>query len=283
MTPVQVVTDSGADLTPEMREQHGIHVVPLTIHFGAQEFRDGVDLSPDAFYERLTQAQGDLLPRTTQPSPADFERVYRPLVEAGHAVVSIHLSSQLSGTYQSAALAAKEVGGQIHVIDSRSASLGVGLLALQAARLASAGHDGLVVKGAVEALVAHTHVFFSVDTLEFLQRNGRIGRAQAFVGSLLNVKPILSLVEGVVHPVERVRSRGRAVARLVSLAEEAARNRAVRVAVVHGNDPEGAARLAEQVRERLQVEELLVAPLGPTIGTHAGPGTFGLVCQPVQP
>lgn len=283
MSAIQVVTDSGADLGPELRRREGLHVVPLTITFGEQEFRDGVDLTPEAFYERLSRAEGASLPRTTQPSPADFEAVYRALVAQGSPVLSIHLSSRLSGTYQSAVLAAREVGGEVYVVDSRSASFGIGLMVLEALRLAEAGMAAPAIRDRIEELRRQTEIFFSVDTLEFLQRNGRIGRAQAFVGGLLNVKPILRLVDGVVHPVERVRTRARAFERLVSHGVEAAGGRPVRVGVLHGNAPEAAGQLAEALKGRLQVEELYVAPLGATIGTHAGPGTLGFVLQPVLP
>lgn len=282
MSRVCIVTDSGSDLAPELASDAGVHVVPLTVTFGPREFRDGVDLSPKGFYELLSQADTASMPRTTQPSPSDFEGVYRPLVDAGWAVVSVHMSSRLSGTFQSAALAARAAGGEIHLVDSESASLGTGLLVLEAARLAKAGADARAIVERLEALRDRQKVFFSVDTLEYLQRNGRIGKAQAFVGGLLHVKPILTLAEGIVHPLERVRGKARVQARLVELAAEAAGSDPVRVAVVHGNAPAEAASLVEALRAHLTVTELVTAVLGPTIGTHAGPGTLGVVVQPLK-
>jgi len=282
MSRVCIVTDSGADLTPDVAAEAGVRVVPLTVTFGQQEYRDSVDLSPERFYQLLREADAGSLPRTTQPSPADFEEVYRPLVEAGCTIVSVHMSARVSGTLQSAALAARSVGGEIHVVDSKSASLGTGLLVLEAARLAAAGTSAGDIVRRLEALRDRQKVFFSVDTLEYLQRNGRIGKAQAFVGGLLNVKPILTLVEGEVHPLERVRGRARVHSRLVELAAAAAGTDPVRIAVLHGDAPGDAERLAEALRSRLAVTELRTALLGPTVGTHVGPGTLGVAVQPAS-
>src|SRR5690606_15393842 len=195
MAGVKVVTDSGADIPKNVREELDIAVVPLTIHFGEEEFKDGVDLDTTEFYRRL-HAGG--LPRTTQPSPADFEAVYRRLQDEADAIVSVHLSSELSGTMQSAVLASTMdgVAVPVHVVDTRSASLGIGLLAIEAARMARAGAAAADIVQRLEELVARQRVLFVVDTLEFLQRNGRIGRAQAFVGGLLNIKPLLTIDDG---------------------------------------------------------------------------------------
>lgn len=279
MGEVYIVTDSGADLTPELSHPR-IHVVPLTVHFGQESFRDGVDLTGEAFYHRLRHASQDTMPRTSQPSPAQFEAVYRPLVEAGHAIVSVHLSAALSGTLQSASLAARSVGGEIHVVDSLSASLGIGLLARHGAQLADAGQPAAAIAEELQALREQLTLFFTVDTLEYLQRNGRIGKAQAFVGGLLNVKPVLTLRQGVVHPVERVRGKAKAHARLLDHMEAAVGDRPVRVAVIHGDVPDEAERLTDMARSRLPVEELVAAPLGSIIGTHVGPGALGIGCMP---
>lgn len=281
MGSVHIVTDSGADLPPELAYPR-LHVVPLTVHFGQESLRDGVELTVEDFYRRLRQASQATMPRTSQPSPAEFEAVYRPLVEAGHSIVSVHLSAALSGTLQSATLAARSVGGEIYVVDSLSASLGIGLLAWYGARLADAGQPAGAIAERLKALREKLAVFFTVDTLEYLQRNGRIGKAQAFVGGLLNVKPVLTLRQGVVHPVERVRGKAKALARIVDHAVEAVGERPVRLAVMHGDVPDEAERLTAMAKSRLQVEELVVAPLGPIIGTHAGPGSLGMVCIPVE-
>ncbi|MFS8523943.1 MAG: DegV family protein [Limnochordales bacterium] len=276
MAGVKIVTDSGADIPKPLAEELDIAVVPLTVHFGDEEFKDGVDLELSEFYRRL-HAGGQ--PRTTQPSPTDFEAVYRRLQADADAIVSVHLSSELSGTMQSASIAAAMDGIDVpvHVVDSRSASLGIGMLAVEAARMAKAGASAEDIVQHLEAIVARQKVLFLVDTLEYLQRNGRIGRAQAFVGGLLNIKPLLTIDDGVVAPLERARGRAKARARLLELVTQGAQGQRVKVAVMHADALEEAESLASELRSRLDVEELVVGQLGATIGTHAGPGTLGVV------
>ena len=278
MADIRVVTDSGADIPKDLVEELGIRVVPLTIHFGDEERRDGVDLTPEEFFRRLRSGE---LSRTTQPSPADFEQVYRVLAEEGaDAIISCHLSAEMSGTMQSATLASRLVDVPVHVVDTRSASMGIGMVAIEAARLArqGAGVDDILAR--LRGIIAQQRVLFMVDTLEYLQRNGRIGKAQAFLGGLLNVKPILTIDDGVVAPLERARGHAKAVSRIVERMVALAGDKPQRVAVVHGDAPAEAASLAEQIRARVQVAEMFIAMLGPTIGTHAGPGTLGVVFYP---
>lgn len=280
MARVKIVTDSGSDIPADIAEELGITVVPLTVHFGDEEYKDGVELDAKQFYQRLYA--GDL-PRTSQPSPAEFEAVYRELQQDADAIVSCHLSSELSGTMQSAVLASTMDGIDVpvHVVDSRSASLGIGWMAMEAARMAKDGADADTIVAHVQAIAERHKVLFVVDTLEFLQRNGRIGRAQAFVGGLLNIKPLLTIDDGVVAPLERARGRAKARARLLDLVSAGVDGRRIRVGVMHGDVPDEAEALAEQLRERVDVEELMIGQLGATIGTHAGPGTIGIVYYPV--
>ena len=278
MADIRVVTDSGADLPKDLAAELGIRIVPLTIHFGDEERRDGADLSTDEFYRRLRAGE---MSRTTQPAPADFEAVYRALQEEGaDAVISCHLSSAMSGTMQSASIAAQAVDVPVHVVDTRSASMGNGLVAIECARLARAGAGVEEILARARDVIARQRILFMVDTLEYLQRNGRIGRAQAFLGGLLNVKPILTVEDGVVAPLERARGRAKAVSRLLERMVEEAGETPQRVAVMHGDAPAEAAELAVQIRARVPVAELITAVLGPTVGTHAGPGTLGMVFYP---
>ncbi|OUN01545.1 MAG: hypothetical protein BAA04_06240 [Firmicutes bacterium ZCTH02-B6] len=278
MADICVVTDSGADIPKDLASELGIRVVPLTIHFGDEERRDGVDLTPEEFFRRLRAGE---LSRTTQPSPAEFEKVYRALAEEGvGAIISCHLSAELSGTMQSATLAAQMVDVPVHVVDTRSASMGIGLIAIEAARLARRGARVDEILARVREIIASQRVLFMVDTLEYLQRNGRIGKAQAFLGGLLSVKPLLTIDNGVVAPLERARGHAKAVSRLLERMAELAGDRPQRVAIMHGDAPAEATALAEQIRARIRVDELFMAMLGPTIGTHAGPGTLGVVFYP---
>lgn len=282
--PIRVVTDSGADVPARVAEQLGLRVVPLTVRFGEQEFYDGVDLTAAQFYGRLRG--GGPLPSTAQPSPAAFAAVYAEAARAGERVLSIHLSGSLSGTVQSARLAASQVPDcRAAVLDTRSASLGVGLVAIQAARAAAAGlPDEAVIRQAEEAC-ARLGVFFLVATLDHLVKNGRIGRAQGFVGNLLQVQPLLTLTDGVVEGLERVRGRARARQRLIALAAQAAAEKTggkplAHLAVMHAAAPEEAADLAAALAESVPAAERWVEWLGPTIGAHSGPGCLGVLMLP---
>lgn len=276
MAGVKIVTDSGADIPKHLVEELDITVVPLTIHFGDEEFKDGVDLDTTQFYSRL-QAGGQ--PRTTQPSPADFEAAYVKLQDEADAIVSCHLSSELSGTMQSAVLASSMDGIDVpvHLVDTRSASLGIGMMAIEAARMAKDGASAEDIVERLQGIVARQKVLFVVDTLEYLQRNGRIGRAQAFVGGLLNIKPLLTIDDGVVAPLERARGRAKARARLLELVTSGVGNEKVRMSIMHADAADEAESLAAELRSRVDVDELIVGQLGATIGTHAGPGTVGVV------
>ncbi len=207
---VCVVTDSTADIPPETRGELGIRVVPLKVIFGDDEYIDGVTMQAPEFYERL--ADDDVFPTTSQPSPGEFMEMYAGLLEQFDGIVSIHISAELSGTIDSATQARAQMeaaGKAIRIVDSRSASMGIGLVVLEAARAAQAGGDLDAVAELAEELVPRTGVIFLLNTLEYLRRGGRIGPASAFLGTLLRLRPLLHLDEGIVMPLERARSRRR--------------------------------------------------------------------------
>jgi DegV family protein with EDD domain len=275
---VRIVTDSTSDLPPALCERLGIAVVPLNVHVGERVYRDGVDLDAEQFFQILA-ARSDI-PRTSQPSPALFAETYRQLTADGSAVVSIHISSKLSGTVRSALLARDGLPEpeQVTVIDSLSASLGLGLLVLEAAEQARAGASRETIVSWIERRIPMVRIMFVVDTLEYLQRGGRIGRASAFLGSLLSIRPILKLEEGEVQPVERVRTRARALDRLAEFVETFPR--IDRLAILHGGAPGEAAALLDRIGARCPAERVLVGRYGPVIGAHAGPGGIGVVVLP---
>jgi len=278
MERIAIVTDSTADLPLALVQELNIAVVPLEVHFGPEIYKDWVELTPQAFFEKLATSR--VLPRTSQPSPADFERVYRKLLEEYSTVISIHLSSQLSGTYQSAVLAQAAIpGADIVVVDSKAASMGVGLVVLEAAQMVRQGLGRAAVLQRVQEVIGKLHTILTVDTLDYLHRNGRIGRAQHLVGTLLNVKPILQVDrDGFVAPLDRVRGRQQVIPRMVELAKErVGPGAAVKMAVVHANVPERAEELARAAGSVFDVKALYVTELGPVIGSHVGPGTLGLV------
>lgn len=279
MTQVRIITDSTADLPPELVEQYGITVVPLKVFFGPVGYRDGIDLTKEEFFQRLAASKE--LPTTSQPTPAEFAAVYRPMLEEGAEAVSIHISSLMSGTVQSARLAKTMLNYEgLEIIDSQVVSVVLGMVALSAARAARAGYSKDEVVALVRSIIAGHKIFFMVDTLEYLQRGGRIGKAQAFLGTVLNVKPICTIKDGVIHPQEKVRGRNKALARTVQLLSGEFRDEAVFCFMTHGNDLEGLEYTRELVLEHLNCVELIRCQMGSVVGTHAGPGIQGVaVCR----
>jgi len=273
---VAIVTDSTSSLTQAMGQEYGIHVVPVYLTFGTQTYRDGVDLDAEQFYRLLRGSKQ--LPTTSQPSVFDFVQVYTTLSKQTEAIVSIHLSHKMSATLDSAWAAAKQLPDvPIHVIDSRSTSLGLGLMAIAAANASAAGQDAAGVVLLVEGLIPKMHVIFTVETLEYLRKGGRIGGATALLGIALSIKPVLYLRDGQTEPLEKPRTRKRAVQRVLSLmAERVGSHETVHAAVLHCAAPGEAQALAEQVAARFHCAEVLTTEAGPIIGTHAGPGTLGV-------
>ena len=269
---VRIVTDSTADLTPEQQRAAGITVVPLNVHFGDEVFRDHVDLSTDEFFRRLKASPQ--LPRTSQPSVGVFEEAYRSLRQGGDEIVSVHLSSKVSGTYNSALMAAQSVGeGKIDVVDSLSTSMALGFMALEGAKLARAGRDRQAVADCLRGLVHKARVICVVDTLTYLERGGRIGKARALLGSLLNVKPILQLKDGEVVPLGRARGRPQALNRLVELLERDGKVR--QLAIMHGAAQTDAEQLRERVASSYPGVDIQLTEIGAVLGTHTGPGVIG--------
>lgn len=283
MRKVALVTDSTSDIPQETRERFGIEMVPLQVIFGEESYLDNVTLSPAQFYEKLKGASA--LPTTSQPSPAQFLEVYERLIAEGKAVVSVHLSSAMSGTYQSAAIARSMLDDEslVTVIDSRSASYGYGALVVSAAALAASGASQEEVAAEVLRLRREMRLYFLVNTLEYLQKGGRIGKAAAVLGTLLNIKPILTIGDdGVIFPIDKVRGQKRAIARIVELLEaDLGPGAAIDVAVVDTpGDIEAASGLIEALRVRFDVRRFQRSQIGSVIGTHAGPGTAGLFVFP---
>jgi DegV family protein with EDD domain len=279
--PVAVVTDSTAYLPADVVEKLGIEVVPLYVVLAGRSGREGHDIGPTEVAQALA-VRGQTV-TTSRPSPGDFVATYRRCLDAGaDAVVSIHLSAQLSGTWDAARSAAQQIGEHVvTVVDSRSTAMGTGFAVLAAAREAAAGAPPAQVAATSNRTAEGTRTLFVVDTLEHLRRGGRIGAAAAFLGSALSVKPVLHVDAGRVVPLEKVRTAARALNRLVALAVEAAGERDVWVAVHHLAAAERAERLAGELRERLpRMHELYVSELGAAIGAHVGPGAVGVVVAP---
>jgi DegV family protein with EDD domain len=270
-----IVLDSTADFPAGPDRYASWRIVPLYVRFGDESFRDYVDLSPDDFYARLRTASA--LPTTSQPTPADFLACYEELA-AYDRVLSLHIARNFSGTVESARLAAGETGGgRVRVIDTQTASAGIAMLALAIQRRLERGTTDDEVDAVVERYRRDLRVVFTVDTLEYLARGGRIGRAQAWAGELLSVKPILAITGGEIVPVKRVRGNRKAFMEFVRAFEETSVDRpSLRVGIAHADSPEREEALRELVRRSRPSAEIEVATmLGAVVGTHAGPGTVG--------
>lgn len=278
MGNIRIVTDSTADIPLEIRERLNIKMVPLKVHFGNEAFLDAVTIGADDFYAKLGTASA--LPTTSQPSPVDFMHVYQEILQDDPqaSIISIHLSAALSGTYQSAVLACSLLEGEgeadITVIDSKSASYGIGVLVVMAAEMALAGSSKADIVTRIEQKMAERRLYFVVDTLEYLQRGGRIGKAAALFGSILNIKPILTVDgEGVVAPVDKVRGSKKAMQRIIELLKRDFNNEPVAITVAYSYNRQPAEELRALVEANFDVKHVSYTTIGAVIGTHVGPGT----------
>ena len=275
---IRVVTDSACDLPAPLVKALGIEVVPLTIRFGPEEFVDQVELSAAEFWDRVERFDG--LPETAAPSPGAFEQRYRHLMERGATgIVCISLSSHLSGTMQSAQVAAAAVAAEcpVRVIDSQSASMGQGNLCLTAARRAADGDSLESIVAEVVDRRDRTKLYATLDTLEHIRKSGRIGNARALLGSMLSIKPVIEISEGIVEEVQKVRTRSKA---LRALAAKAGEGKIEHLAVLHGNAPD-VDELLDLLDPIFPRDEIITGVVGPVIGTHAGPRVIGVSFQVV--
>ena len=272
--PVRIVTDSTCDLPAALTAELGVTVVPLTVVFGDEApLRDGVDIQPAEFYERLQSSPR--LPKTSQPSVEAFRAAYAAVPE-GEEIVSIHVSSRLSGTLNAASVAREELAPARHIelIDSYSVSVGLGAIVMDAAEAARAGASLAEVVAIARRSMDRVHVICLVDTLEYLQKGGRIGRAQSMLGSLLSIKPVLHVENGEVAPLERVRTRAKGIERLRQLATA---DRTIRrLMVAAGGDDALAVAFAESVAHELPHTEIQITQIGPVVGVYTGPNCLGI-------
>jgi len=277
MGQVKIVTDSTADLPESLVKEFGIHVIPLKVSFGDTVYREGIDITSKEFFEKLKTSQQ--LPRTSQPSPGEFKELYEELTSDGSGVVSIHLSSLMSGTYQSAVMARKELAAKdITVIDSKTVSMGLGLVALEAAKAAKAGKTTDEILTIINELINKVNIYFVVDTMEYLQKGGRIGKASAFLGTMLNIKPVLTIKEGLVVPFEKIRGKAKALEKLMDVIREFSEQHGpMQCALVHANALDETIQLHEKLISQFKYCEMMICEIGAVVGTHGGPGLIGFV------
>ncbi|MBM3132316.1 MAG: DegV family protein [Chloroflexi bacterium] len=271
---VKVVTDSTADLPDGLIRELGITVVPLNVNFGTKSFRDGIDITADEFYRRLPHT--DPLPTTSQPTPADFIHVYEELGKETSEIISIHISQKLSGTHNSATLAHAGIktASRIEIVDSFEASGGLGLIVVQAAKAAKRGANLDEVLSITRDTMSRTHFFGTVDTLRYLHKGGRIGKAQALMGTLLAIKPIIGMREGEVHPFGKARTRKKVIAHFIEMVKELMP--IDEMTVLHSTTPEEAAEIMKELASIAGKECLYDSRIGPVIGTYLGPGALGI-------
>jgi DegV family protein with EDD domain len=273
---IKIVTDSGSGITPEVARQYDITVIPLYVHFGNETFREGVDLQLPEFLSRLKSAPK--LPTTSQPSAGDFLQVYTPMTADGSEVISIHLSAKLSGTVASACTAKGMLPNtRIHVMDTQFITAAQMFMVIEAARMAAAGKSSDDILARLNQFIAGFHLYFVVDTLEYLQKGGRIGKAAALLGTALQMKPLLALEDGIVDAKERIRTKNRALVRIQELAVQETAGRACRfLGVLHAVAYDEACQLQNHLVPRLSPVETMLSEVGPVIATHTGPGVVGV-------
>jgi DegV family protein with EDD domain len=273
---IKIVTDSTADLPKDFINKHNITVVPLYVNFPEKTYLDGVDLHPREFYHLLEKTE-DILPKTSTPTVNDFLQTYQSLLQEGYEILSIHISSGLSSTATMAAKAASMLNGKIHVFDSKSISLGIGLQVLTALEMIKKNFSLDTIIEKLSETRRRTEVFFSLDTLHYLEKGGRIGKVSALLGTILKIKPIIRVVNGVYIPLDKARNQNQSVRKIFDhmikvLGEKIPEH----IAVAHGAAEDAANTLIKMIEEKYEKKIELFAETGPVIGVHTGPGAIGV-------
>jgi DegV family protein with EDD domain len=273
---MKIVTDSTADLTKEFILERNIEIVPLTIHLGDKSWKDYYDVEPDEYYELLRKSSA--FPTTSQPTPQDFVNAYSLLVEKGEPILSVHLSSKLSGTFQSALLARSQFpGARIEVVDSLQASFALSMIVIICDEKANQGASLEEVADMARKIGPQIETYFSVDSLEYLHRGGRIGKAQAFLGTLMKIKPLLKVVNGEVQPIEKIRTRDRLMNRFVELVEQAAQEHSqLLLTVAESDNSDVMTELLGRLERIPGVSLVFRGKIGGVITSHTGPGALGI-------
>ena len=279
---LRITTDGAADIPAGWEKEYDLKVIPINIHFGEKTFIQYVDMDFDGFYKEV--ASNKTFPKTSQPSPHQFVEFYRNNFQKGDTVLSIHVTSKLSGTYASCEAAAKELKGEYNIIpfDSLGGSMGIAFMCRTARKMEREGKSVDEIVKALEALRGQVHVILTLDTLEFAKRSGRVGTLSAALASVLNVKPIARLQDGVVHMVEKVRTRKAALKRVIELSKEAFGNRPVSIGVMHARDVESGNALMMEAKKHLNVKDAEMTDLSISLAINFGPGTVGLILYPAE-
>ncbi|MCC7118726.1 MAG: DegV family protein [Anaerolineales bacterium] len=279
---LRIVTDGAADILPQWEKEYGIDVIPVNLLFGEKSYLQGVELDNEGFYKLVDENKK--IPKTAQPSPHQFIEFYRKIAQKGDTILSIHITAKLSGTYASATSAAEELKGEFNIIpiDSASGSLGIGLMCREARKMERAGKTLDEILAGIESAKNKIRVILTLDTLEYAKLSGRVGTLQATLASVLNVKPIAVLRDGVVNIVEKVRTRKAALERVISMAKEEVSDAPVYLAVVHARDEKSGQSLLAQAQSHFNAKETMLGDLSVSIAANLGPGTVGLILYPAD-
>ncbi|MFN8413497.1 MAG: DegV family protein [Anaerolineales bacterium] len=279
---LKIVTDGAADIPAGWEKEFDIHVVPINIHFGEKTFLQNVDMDLDAFYKEVQTNK--TFPKTSQPSPHQFVEFYKSIAQKGDTILSIHVTSKLSGTYASCVAAAEELKGTFNVIpvDTLNGSMSIGFICREARKMERAGKSVDEIVKFIESIRTKIHVILTLDTLEYARRSGRVGTLSAAMASILNVKPIARLQEGLVNMVDKVRTRKVAIEKVLDLGKETFGDTPVHLGVVHANDAASGKALLEEAKTRFNVRDAVMSDLSISLAINFGPGTVGLVLYPVE-
>ncbi len=279
---LRIVTDGAADILPGWEKEYGIDTIPVNILFGDKSYLQGVELDNEGFYKLVDESKR--IPKTSQPSPHQFVEFYRKIAQKGDTILSIHITAKLSGTYASAIAAAEELKGEFNIIpiDSACGSLGIGLMCREARKMERAGKSIDEIVKSVEDIRSKVRVILTLDTLEYAKMSGRVGTLQAALASVLNVKRIAVLRDGVLNMAERVRTRKAALERVIEMAKEEYGDKPVYLAVVHARDLQSGQALLEDAKKHFNHKETMINDLSISIAANLGPGTVGLILYPIE-
>lgn len=279
---LHIVTDGAADMPPEWGEEYDIHTIPINIQFGDKTFLQFIDLDFDSFYEMVDETK--TVPKTSQPSPHQFVEYYKNIAKEGDTILSMHVTSKLSGTYASSVMAAEELKDTYNIIpvDSAGGSMGLGFMCRIVREMDRAGKSIEEILAYIERIKYKVQIILTLDTLEYARMSGRVGTLSAALASVLNVKPIAVLKEGVVDMVEKVRTRKAALSRVLEMGQEVYGTQEVYLSVVHARDLESGARLLDEAKKIFNTKDAVLTDLSVSLATNFGPGTVGLVLYPTE-
>jgi len=279
---LRIVTDGAADLPAGWKEEFDIQIIPINIHFGEETFLQYIEMNLEDFYNKV--GTSSVFPKTSQPSPHQFSEFYKTVAQEGDTILSIHVTSKLSGTYASAVAAADDLRGKYNIVpfDSAGGSLGIAFMCRAARQMERAGKGVEEIVDYLESMREKIQIFLTLDNLEYARRSGRVGTLSAALASVLNVKPIAVLKDGVVNMVEKVRTRKASLDRILEMGKEAFGDQPVHLGVVHARDPESAASLLEEAKKRFNYKDAVHSDLSVSLAINFGPGTVGLVLYPAE-